>query len=74
MRNGLRHVYWTMIPVLITETGLMEQVTTLANKILVYICLFTFKIYDERLRVLTIEGVGNDPREDRYFSIPKQVS
>jgi hypothetical protein len=20
------------------------------------------------------EGVGNDPREDRYFSIPKQVS
>lgn len=21
-----------------------------------------------------IEGVGNDPREDRYFSIPKQVS
>ena len=24
--------------------------------------------------VLPIEGVGNDPREDRYFSIPKQVS
>lgn len=28
--------------------------------------------YDENL-VSPIEGVGNDPREDRYFSIPKQV-
>lgn len=24
--------------------------------------------------ILWYVGVGNDPREDRYFSIPKQVS
>lgn len=68
-----------MILVLTTETGPMEQVHYY------YSCHATWGHTenetemeslddDETLFLFFIEGVGNDPREDRYFSIPKQVS
>lgn len=76
-QNGSRHAYWIMTQLQIMVIGHMEQVSY----------VFTCNPLNTKghLHILvdwnwmkcfccTLTGVGNDPREDRYFSIPKQVS
>lgn len=46
MQNGLRHVFWTMILVLTTETGPMEQVLVRPT----HFGLYYSHLNDERLR------------------------
>lgn len=73
-QNGSRHVCWitTLVPTM--ETGPMEQVSArviLSNFFIICECFASTP--STSCSSLVSLGVGTDPREDRYFSIPKQV-
>lgn len=46
----------------------------LLNMLLLFLTLQFVRSVDNAIYCSFFLGVGNDPREDRYFSIPKQVS
>jgi hypothetical protein len=84
-QNGLKHVYWIMTQLQIMVTGHMEQVGPVFYDLLVpNVTRFWIEQWTNKCILMnwnwlkfnccTLTGVGNDPREDRYFSIPKQVS